>query len=177
MRKLVLTEFISLDGVIEAPMWTMEYWNDAIAAVKGRETADSELFLLGRKTYEGFIQAWPQRSGPDADVMNAMPKVVATTTLDTPTWNARFIQDVPGEVARLKAEDGGDILVHGSADLAQTLMQHNLIDEYHLITYPVIVGSGQRLFVDGGPTPRLKLVRSENLGPEVVLLVYAPADA
>jgi dihydrofolate reductase len=176
MRKLVVTEFISLDGVIENPMWTFPYWNDEIAAFKGEETESSDALLLGRVTYEGFAEVWPKRTADGAEYFNGVRKYVVSTTLKTADWNNSVIisDNVVDEITKLKQQDGTNITVHGSATLAQFLMEHNLVDEYHLLVYPVVLGSGQRLFKDDLKTT-LQLVRSQQFSTGVVALVYEPA--
>ena len=177
MRKVVVTEFVSLDGVIENPVWTGPYWNDEIAKFKFDELFASDALLLGRVTYRGFAQAWPSQTDEQgfADRMNSLPKFVASRTLESAEWNASLIKDnVADAVAKLKQQPGQDILVGGSGTLIQTLMQHNLIDEYRLLVYPVVLGSGQRLFQDGS-TANLKLVDTKSFSSGVVALIYHPA--
>ncbi len=175
MRKLVVTEFLSLDGVMEAPMWTFKYWNDQIADFKGEESAAGDALLLGRVTYEGFAQAWPNSTDEGADYFNNVRKYVVSTTLDKAEWNNSSIIKgrVVEEIRNLKQQDGQNIVVHGSGRLIQTLMQHDLVDEYRLLVYPVVLGKGQRLF-EAGVTATLNLVESKPLGPQVVALVYQP---
>ncbi len=164
MRKLVVAEFLSLDGVMEAPGWTFPYWNDEIAQFKYDETMASEALLLGRVTYEGFAAAWPQSTDEGATWMNGVRKYVVSTTLPTAEWNnSRIIStNVVEEIAKLKQQDGKNLLVNGSATLVQTLIQHDLVDQYNLLVYPVVLGSGIRLFQDGAATT-LKLVESQIL--------------
>ncbi len=178
MRNVVVTEFMSLDGVIEDPAWTAPYWNDEIAKFKGDEQATTDALLLGRVTYQGFAAAWPESTDEGADSMNNLPKYVVSTTLDTLEWNnSRLINDnIIDELTKLKQQDGQDILVYGSATLVQTLMQHNLVDRYRLLVYPVVVGKGKRLF-DEGTTATLKLVETQQFGSGVVALVYEPERA
>jgi len=180
MSKLVVTEFMTLDGVMEAPHeWSFPYWNDEAAKFKQDELFASGALLLGRVTYEGFAAAWPSRTDPTgfADRMNALPKYVVSTTLNEVGWNnSRLIKgNVADEVSRLKQEPGQDIVVHGSRTLVQTLMQHGLIDEYHLLVYPLALGSGKRLFEEGSKA-RLKLVEAKTFGTGVVALVYRPVE-
>jgi len=160
--------------------WTMPYWNDEIAKVKLEEIFDADALLLGRVTYEGFAAAWPSMTDEEgfADRMNSLPKFVASTTLKDPGWqNSSVIEgDVAAEVARLKQEPGQDLLVAGSRELVQTLAQHDLVDEYRLLVYPIVLGSGKRLFGDGTHTP-LSLRETKSLGSGVVLLSYEPARA
>jgi dihydrofolate reductase len=177
MRRVVLSLFMTLDGVIEAPHeWSGPYWNDDIARLKLNELFASDALLLGRVTYEGFAAAWPTMTDGAgfAERMNKLPKFVATRTRQELTWNANVIKgSVPDEVAKLKQQPGMDILIGGSADLSQTLMKHDLIDEYRLLVYPVVLGKGKRLFVDGNVN-RLKLIESRSYGSGVVLARYEP---
>jgi dihydrofolate reductase len=184
--RLVVTEFMTLDGVIEAPGpgptethpkagWSMAYTGNDIGEFKFKELLAADAQLLGRVTYEGFAAAWPQMQDEAgfADKMNSMPKYVATRTLKDLEWNnSHPIADVPAEVAKLKEQDGGDLLVAGSAKLAHTLAEHGLIDEYRLLVYPVVLGSGQRLF--DGDEVGLKLVEAKPYESGVVGLTYAP---
>ncbi len=180
MRKVVVTMFVSLDGVMEEPAWTMPYWNDEIAKFKLDELFATDAHLLGRVTYQGFAAAWPSRTDEAgfADRMNSLPKFVVSTTLEAVEWNnSRLIKDakrVAEEVSKLKQQPGQDILVAGSGELVQTLMQHDLIDEYRLLVYPVVLGSGRRLFRDGSKAT-LKLVETKTFSSGVVLLRYQPA--
>jgi dihydrofolate reductase len=175
MRNIVVTEFLSLDGVMEEPAWTMPYWADDIATFKGDEQDSSDTLLLGRVTYQGFAAAWPQSTDEGADYMNNIPKYVVSTTLDTAEWNnSTIIRDsVVDTITNLKQQDGQDILVYGSATLVQTLMQHDLVDRYRLLVYPVVVGKGKRLFQEGIPAA-LRLVESQSFSSGVVALVYNP---
>lgn len=177
MRKLVVTEFVSLDGVIENPMWTMSYWNDEIAKFKGEESETADALLLGRVTYEGFAAAWPERTdeASGGKFFNGVAKYVVTTTLDTAEWNNSHIikSDVVEEITKLKQQPGRDIYVHGSGKLVQTLIQHDLIDSYRLLIYPVVLGKGQRLFEDG-TTATLKLVEAQSFSSGVAALIYEP---
>jgi dihydrofolate reductase len=178
MRKLIVTTFLSLDGVMENPMWTVPYWSDEIAQFKGEETTPNDVLLLGRVTYEGFAAAWPQRTGDDtgATYFNGVRKYVVSNTLDKADWNnSQIIKgDAVEEIRKLKAEGGENLVVHGSGKLVQTLMGHDLVDSYRLLIYPVVLGNGQRLFEDGTQTT-LKLVESRAFASGVVALIYAPA--
>ncbi len=176
MRKVVVTEFVSLDGVMEEPAWTFPYWNDEIAEFKGEESSASDALLLGRVTYQGFAAAWPESEDEGADYFNGVRKYVVSETLEEPLeWsNSTLIKDdIVEEVTRLKQQDGKDIAVHGSATLVQTLMRHDLVDRYRLLVYPVVVGKGKRLFEEGIPAT-LKLLRSQSFSSGVVALVYEP---
>ncbi len=190
MGKLVVTEFISLDGIIEDPGgsegsehggWSFRHPAPDGEQFKGDELRDSDVQLLGRVTYEGFAAAWPameEATGDYGKKMNAMPKVVVSTTLTEPTWNNTTIisGNVADEVARLKAQYDGDILVQGSATLVQTLAEHGLVDEYRLMVHPVVLGTGKRLFSGSAAGTDLQLVDSRKVGPDVLLLVYRPAS-
>jgi dihydrofolate reductase len=168
---------MSLDGVMEDPAWTFPYWNDEIAKFKGEESSASDALLLGRVTYQGFAQAWPQSKDEGAAYFNNVRKYVVSTTLDTVEWNnSTLINDnIVEEITKLKQQDGEDIMVHGSAMLVQTLMQHNLVDRYRLLVYPVVMGKGKRLFKEG-TTATLKLVESQTFSSGVVALIYEPAQ-
>jgi dihydrofolate reductase len=176
MRKVVVTEFMALDGVMEDPGWTFKYWNDEIAKFKGEESSASDALLLGRVTYEGFAAAWPESKDEGADYFNSVRKYVVSKTLEEPLgWNnSTLIKDnIVEEIINLKEQDGKDITVHGSATLVQTLMRHDLVDRYRLLLYPVVVGKGKRLFREGIPAT-LKLLGSQLFSPGVVALVYEP---
>jgi dihydrofolate reductase len=177
MRKLVVSEFVSLDGVIENPLWTFPYWNDEIANFKVNELFGSDSLLLGRVTYQGFAQSWPTMTDEQgyAERMNGLPKAVVTSTLDNLEWNnATAIQgDLACEVNRLKQEPGQDILLFGSGKLVQALIEKNLVDQYNLLIYPVVLGKGQHLFEDGCHT-KLKLVECKPFNSGVVGLIYQP---
>ncbi|MCB0076473.1 MAG: dihydrofolate reductase family protein [Anaerolineales bacterium] len=176
MRKVIVSEFITLDGVIESPhLWSLDYWRDEIGAFKDQELFACDALLLGRVTYQGFAAAWPQRSDDDgyADRINNMPKHVVSTTLSALTWqnSALIDSNVVQAVQQLKAGDGQDLLVFGSGTLIQTLIRHKLVDRYHLLVYPLVVGEGQRLFEHGDTIP-LELVENRRFDSGVVLLVY-----
>lgn len=177
MRKLIITEFMTLDGIIDNPQWTFKYWNDEIAGFKAEETSNNEALLLGRITYEGFAAAWPNRKDedPGATYFNGTRKYVMSNTLDKAEWNNSVIikGDAVEAITALKQQDGPDLVVHGSATLAQTLIQNNLVDVYRVLVYPVVLSKGKRLFEEGS-TPTLKLVSSRNFSG-VLGLVYEPA--
>ena len=174
MRKIILSEFVTADGVIENPMWTFPYWNDQIANFKFHELFGVDDLLLGRETYDGFAQAWPGRTDEQgyADRINSMPKHVVSTTLTTLPWtNTTQIKDnVEEAVKKLKEQPGQDILIFGSGKLANWLIQRDLIDQYNLLVYPVVLGSGQRLFEPDVKT-KLKAVETELLG-DVTKVIY-----
>jgi dihydrofolate reductase len=190
MSNVVVTQFVSLDGVIEDPGgsegWDLGGWSFKFDRgsdgdkYKLDEVMESDGLLLGRKTYEGFAEAWPSREGEFADKFNNMAKYVVSTTMDEPEWNnTTLIKDnVAEEVAKLKQQPGGDILVNGSATLMRTLMENDLVDEYRLMTFPVVLGSGLRLFGEGSPTTTLRLADHKPVGPDgVVVLTYRPAGS
>ncbi len=175
MRKIVVTMFLSLDGVMENPGWTFKYWNDEIANFKGEEQLTSDALLLGRVTYQGFAAAWPESKDEGAEQMNSMPKYVVSTTLDKVEWNnSRLIKaNIVDEITKLKQQDGKNLLVYGSATLVQTLMQHDLVDSYRLLVYPVVLGEGKRLFQEGS-SATLKLVDAQSFSSGVTALIYEP---
>jgi dihydrofolate reductase len=176
MRTVVVTEFMSLDGVTEEPAWTFPYWNDEIAQFKGEESSASDALLLGRVTYQGFAAAWPQSEDEGADYFNSVRKYVVSRTLEEPlVWNNSVLikDNIVEEITNLKQQDGKDVTVHGSATLVQTLMQHDLVDRYRLLVYPLVVGTGKRMFEEGTPMT-LKLLESQSFSSGVVALVYEP---
>jgi dihydrofolate reductase len=189
--RIVVTEFVSLDGVVEAPGGGESFkhggWSFDISRgdegdkFKLDETLASEALLLGRVTYEGFAAAWPSRTDEAgfADKFNSMPKYVVSSTLENPEWNNSTVLkgDVGEEVAKLKQEQDGDIVVHGSPQLVQTLIEHDLVDEYRLMVFPVVLGSGKRLFGETTDKKSLRLVDSKVVGDGVAILVYQPAGA
>ena len=169
---------MTLDGVVESPQdWSFPYWSDETAEFKWDELLATDAHLLGRVTYEGFAAAWPDRTDAQgfADRMNSLPKYVVSTTLKKAEWNNSAIikSNVAKEVSKLKNQSGGDILVAGSMTLLRTLMENDLVDEYRLLTYPIVLGKGKRLFTDG-PAASLRLTESRPMGSGVVLLRYEP---
>ncbi len=186
MRKLIVTEFVTLDGVMEAPGgepghlhtgWVMDFIGDEQMKFKLEETLEADVQLIGRVTYESFAGAWPQREGEFADKMNSMPKYVVTSTLDELEWsNSTLIKgDVAAEVEKLKQEDGGPILVAGSRTLVHFLIGEGLIDEYRLMVFPVVLGSGERLFPDSPDKVPLQLVDTKAFATGVQVNIYHPA--
>lgn len=177
MRKVVVTEFVSLDGVMEEPAWTMPFFNEEYARFKLEELRAADAHLLGRRTYEGFAAAWPGRTDEQgfADRMNNLPKYVVSTTLRELAWNNSHLLrgDLATEITRLKQQPGQDILVAGSAQLVQTLMRLDLVDEYRLMVFPVVLGQGKRLFQDGS-TATLKLMNTQTFSTGVMVLTYHP---
>jgi len=187
MGRIIVTEFVSVDGVMEAPGpdgsgYKHEGWTFDISTgeegekFKLDETLDSEAQLLGRLTYESFASAWPAVKGEFGDKFNSMPKYVISSTLEKAEWkNSTVLKgDVVKEVSKLKQRLKGDIVVHGSAQLVQTLLAHDLVDELRLMVYPVVLGSGKRLFGDGD-MKRLRLKDSRTVGDGVLILTYHPA--
>jgi dihydrofolate reductase len=185
--RIVVTEFVSLDGVMEDPGGAEDYkhggWTftfergDDGNKFKLDETMDTEALLLGRMTYEGFAEAWPSRDGEFADKFNNMPKYVVSSTLDNPTWNNSTVirgDDLAAEVKRLRSDLDGDIVVHGSAQLAQSLIEQGLVDELRLMVFPVVLGSGKRLFGESSDMRRFKLKESRTVGDGVGILIYEP---
>jgi dihydrofolate reductase len=187
--RIVVTEFVSLDGVMEDPGgsetfehggWSFEFnRGEEGDKFKLDETLSSEALLLGRVTYEGFAAAWPSRKGDFADKFNTMPKYVVSSTLDEPEWNNSTVLegDAAEEAAKLRGELDGDIAVHGSAQLVQTLIENDLVDELRLMVFPVVLGSGKRLFGATSGKKRLQLVDSKVVGDGVTILTYRPAGA
>jgi dihydrofolate reductase len=188
MAQIIVTEFVSLDGVMEDPGgaedfeyggWTFEIdRGEEGNAFKLDETMESDALLLGRVTYEGFAAAWPSREGEFADKFNSMPKYVVSTTLRSPEWqNTTVIDgDVADGVSRLRREQDGNVVVHGSARLVQTLLEHDLVDELRLMVFPVVLGKGKRLFGDTSAKKPLQLAESRTVGDGVAILVYRRAS-
>jgi len=187
MGRIVVTEFISLDGVVEDPGgsedfkyggWSFEFnRGDEGDRFKRDETMASDALLLGRVTYQGFADSWPQRDGEFADKFNNMPKYVVSSTLKDPEWtNTTVIEDdLAEEVAKLRDSHDGDVIVHGSVQLAQALIDKDLVDALHLMVFPVILGAGKRLFGETGDKKTLKLTDSKTVGDGVSILVYGRA--
>jgi dihydrofolate reductase len=190
MGKLIVTEFVTLDGVIEDPGgaegtphggWSLRFPTPDGQAFKFEELLASDVQLMGRVTYEEFAAAWPameETTGEFGKRMNNMPKVVVSTTLTDPAWKNTMVisEDVVAEVAKLKERYQGDVLVPASATLVDTLRVHDLVDEYHLMVHPVVLGSGKRLFQDSAAVTELTLTDCRKVGPDVLLLIYRPAN-
>ncbi len=186
MRKIIVSEFVTLDGVMEDPGgadhferggWAFQFERGPAGdKFKLDEVMEASALLLGRKTYESFAAAWPSRTGEFADKMNGMPKSVISTTLDHAAWNNTTIikSNVAEEAAKLKAMPGQDILVAGSGQLVRTLMQHDLIDEFRLMVYPVILGKGKRLFEEENTRHNLQLAEVKPVGSGIMILIYHP---
>jgi dihydrofolate reductase len=179
MRRVIVSEFVSLDGVMEEPSWTFQFSSEEQQKFKFDELFASDALLLGRVTYQGFAAAWPSITDEEgfADRMNSLPKFVVSTTLEGVEWNNSSLikENVAEEVARLKQQPGQDILIYGGGELVHTLMQHDLIDEYRIWVHPVVLGSGKRLFRDGSDTKVLRLVETKTFSSGVVVLAYQPA--
>ncbi|MDT4970051.1 MAG: hypothetical protein QOG22_194 [Pseudonocardiales bacterium] len=180
MRKINAWLFVTLDGVIEAPEKWVIADDDMFAAMEA-DYANSDALLLGRRTYETFAASWPERGSevPNADWMNNTRKYVASTTLESPEWNNSAVieGDVAEAVARLKQEDGKDIMVNGSGALVRTLMRNHLLDELRLFVHPVVVGSGRRLFDAESDPVEFALVDSQAYNNGVISLTYKPTGA
>ena len=182
MGRIVVTEFISLDGVMEGPGggedykhvgWTFEFnRGEEGDQFKLDETRNSAALLLGRRTYEGFAAAWPSREGEFADLFNSMPKYVVSTTLQDPEWNNTTVLKDIDDVRRIKDEIDGDIVVHGSAQLAQGLIENDLVDELRLMVFPIILGTGKRLFGETSDKKPFQLADTKTVGDGVSILTY-----
>jgi dihydrofolate reductase len=188
VARVVVSQFVTVDGVIEDPGgsegfdrggWAFQFnRGDDGDRFKLDEVMAADALLLGRVTYEGFAAAWPTRTGEFADKFNGMAKYVVSTTMDEAEWNNSTVikGDVAEAVSKLKQEPGGDILLNGSARLVRALVEHDLIDEYRLMVFPVVLGSGKRLFGDVSEAKAMRLVESKPVGPDgVVILIYQPA--
>ncbi len=187
MGKLVVTEFVSLDGVMEAPGgedfkypgWSFAFdRGDDGNQFKLDETLETEALLLGRVTYEGFAAAWPTREGEFADKFNTMPKYVVSSTLEDPEWNNTTVLggDVVDEVSNLKEQTDGIVQTPGSLRLVQALFEHDLVDELHLMVFPVMLGTGRRLFGETSEKMDWRLTEVKPVGPDgVIVLIYERA--
>jgi dihydrofolate reductase len=187
MGRIVVTEFVSLDGVMEDPGGSEDFeyggWSfeinrgDEGDRFKLEEALGAEALLLGRVTYEGFADAWPSRDGEFADKFNSMPKYVVSSTLEDPEWNNSTVirGDVAEAVSKLREDQDGDIVVHGSAQLVQALVDNDLVDELRLMVFPVVLGSGKRLFGETSDKKPLRLLDSKTVGDGIDILTYEPA--
>ncbi|HEV8633859.1 MAG TPA: dihydrofolate reductase family protein [Chloroflexota bacterium] len=181
MRKIVAGLFLSLDGVMESPdQWHFPYFNDEMGEAVGAQMAAADTMLLGRRTYQEFAAYWPHQSSDAelADYMNNTPKLVVSTTLKTVEWqNSTLINaNVAQELSRLKQQPGKNIAITGSATLVRSLLRDNLLDELRLLVHPIVVGTGKRLFEDGGGRVALKLVDSKTFSTGVLSLAYEPSS-
>jgi dihydrofolate reductase len=187
VAKIVVSQFVSVDGVVQDPGgadgWERGGWAFQFDRgpegdkFKVDEVMDAEALLLGRVTYDGFAEAWPSRTGEFADKFNGMPKYVVSSTLHAPTWNNTTVLegDFGDAVFELRKRAGGDILVNGSVQLVNALKERDLVDEYRLMVFPVVLGAGKRLFADTADTTALRLVDSRPAG-ECLVLTYVPAS-
>jgi dihydrofolate reductase len=192
--RLTLHTFLTLDGVMQAPGgpeedpdggfghggWSYPYGDQDFGVAVSGWFEQADAFLLGRKTYQIFAGYWPQVTDPADPVaakLNTLPKYVASTTLDTADWHNSSLLggDVAAEVAKLKERPGRELQVHGSGQLAQTLIEHGLVDEYRLLYFPVHLGSGKKLFRDGAPAAALRLLSTTTTGTGVIIATYVPA--
>lgn len=180
-RRVVASTYVTLDGYMDEPgKWSFPFWSKEASDFKASELYASDALLLGRITYEGFAAAWPtmEGTGEFGEKMNGMPKYVASRTLESATWNASIIKgDVAEAVRRLKQPDGGDLLIGGSGQLIDYLSGHDLIDEYRLMVYPLVLGGGEKRLFRRAPRRTLELVDSVTLPTGVVILTYHPAAA
>ena len=186
MRKVIVSEYVTLDGVIEDPGgaegfkhggWSFGFGGAEQQQYKFEELFASDALLLGRRTYEGFAAAWPNMPGAGeyGERMNSLPKYVVSTTLQEVTWNASLIKGhIAEEVSKLKQQPGQDVLIFGSGELVHQLTQQDLIDEYRLMVFPVVLGSGKRLFPEGSGQKVLRLVETRAFSSGVVVLTYQP---
>jgi dihydrofolate reductase len=189
MGKLIVSEFVTLDGVVEAPGgeqthphtgWVIEHTGPEQIDYKTKEVFEAEALLLGRITYEGFAASWPQRDGEFADKMNSMPKYVVSSTVAEPLeWNNSTVVKgaLAREVTRLKEQDGGPLLVAGSATLVRALIEHDLVDELRLMVFPVIVGGGLRAFPESRAKKLFELTDVTRFSTGVAVHTYSPASA
>ena len=186
MGRIVVTEFVSLDGVMQAPGgeefkypgWSFEFDRGEDGdKFKLDETLGSDVLLIGRVTYESFANAWPTREGPFADKFNSMPKYLVSSTIDDPEWNNTSVikRDVVEEVAKLREEVDGIIQVPGSRRLVQDLIEADLVDEVHMMIFPVILGTGDRMYGETSDKKAMRLKDSRTVGDGVVILVYERA--
>jgi len=191
MRKLVVNTFMTLDGVMQAPGgppedpsggftyggWSVNYWDDVMGQTMGEFMGKPFDLILGRKTYEIFAAHWPYSNEPGADQLNNAKKYVASRTLNKVDWNnsALLKEDVVQKIRKLKEQDGPELQVHGSSNFIQTLLKHNLIDEFHIWIFPVVIGSGKRLFGQGALPSGLKLTDSKTSSTGVIMATYEPA--
>jgi dihydrofolate reductase len=186
MGRIVVSEFMSLDGVAEAPggddnfvrgAWTFEFDRGPEGdQFKMDETVNTAAMLLGRRTYDGFAAAWPGREGEFADRFNALPKYVVSSTLTNPSWTNTTVLsgDAVDAIRKLRDEISGDILVHGSVSLVQTLVQNDLVDELRIMLFPVVLGTGMKLFGETTDAKKFRLAESKMIGDGVAIMIYQP---
>jgi len=186
MRKIIVTEFITLDGVIESPGgnetphphggWQFTYDSPEAGKYKVDELASVDALLLGRNTYEAFAAYWPHQEGAEfADPINRLPKYVVSTSLQEAAWNnSHILRDVPKDITELKKTDGGDILVYGSATLVKSLLHHDLVDELRLMVYPLSIGGGLRIFDESRALKKFALKHSQVTDNGILILEYQP---
>lgn len=193
MRKVITSTFVTLDGVMQAPGgpeedsagnfeyggWTVNYWNEMLDQFMGEFMSKPADLLLGRKTYEIFAAYWPNSTDPGADVLNNAKKYVASRTLTKVDWNnSTLLQgDAVQAVRKLKEENGPELQVHGSSNFLQTLLKHNLIDQFRMLVFPVVIGKGKRLFDQGTVPSGLKLIEGKTTPSGVILAIYEPDGA
>jgi dihydrofolate reductase len=185
MREVVVSNYVTLDGVFEDPAWSADYWGEDAQLFARDQLWASDALLLGRKTYEGFAEAWPseehiEQEGEFAERMNSCPKYVASTSLAEPLeWNNSHLlgDDVAGEVRTLKEQEGKDILMYGSASLMGPLMEEGLVDRFRIWVHPLVLGEGQRLFPNGTRKTELELADTTIVGNGIAVLDLRPADA
>lgn len=184
MRKIIVSTLVTTDGIVEDPGgmagfehggWADRYFNQEVGKRSLERLQTCDYFLCGRHTYEMFSKAWPNSTGPYADRLNAIPKLVASTTLTEPlTWNASLLKgDAIGALKKIKEEDGQDILMYGSVTLMRSLLRNDLVDQLDLMVCPVLLGTGQRLF-EGGPVVELELTGETRLDTGITILSYRP---
>jgi len=180
--KIVVTEYLTLDGVFEEPgHWSFDFFNEEAMQYKYDELFSSDAQLLGRVTYDGFAKAWPtmENTGDFGERMNSMPKYVVSTTLDHADWNNTTVlkDNVVDEIRRLKEQPGRNLLVAGSGKLVQTLIQNDLVDEFRFMVHPLVLGKGKRLFPEGVEQFNLKLMETKPFKAGIVVLHYQPSSA
>jgi len=177
MGKIYAVEYVTVDGVFEEPSWSGPFFNEELQDWQFQNTMTADIQLLGRHTYEGFKEAWPKmeaETGEFGRKFNAMPKAVATTTLSEPEWNATFIEGDVAQAARDLKEQHDNIVINGSGTLLNYLARHNLVDEYRIMQFPVVLGAGRRLWADGTKIA-LSLADSWTTKSGVAVLTYVPA--
>lgn len=185
MRKIIATEFLTLDGVMEDPGgaekskhggWSGHYWNEEMQKYKHDELFATDALLLGRVTYEGFAAAWPSMTDEDgfADRMNGLPKYVVSETLEHAEWNHSILikEKVVEQISQLKQESGKNIVIHGSGKLIHSLLPYGLIDEFRLMVFPIALGGGKRLFKETADSNRFKLLETKTFETGVIVLHY-----